>query len=95
METKFTKGQWACEMPLGSNGFWYVDKKSTQIKSGAICTLYGDNAQNDAHLIAAAPEMYEALEDAADLLFQSQEKECREHGKEIRALLARARGEQA
>lgn len=97
---KFTKrmelGTPTDNAPICVDGFCNADGQRFE-----VCAVWGvdddscecEQSIANAHLIAAAPEMYEALEDAADLLFQSQEKECREHGKEIRALLAKARGE--
>lgn len=84
-EAKFTKGEW--NVQFGDMIFASDEINNEQV--AVVC-----NEENkDKYLIAAAPEMYEALEDAADMLFQSGEAELRSHGMEIRKLLAKARGE--
>lgn len=89
-ETKLTPPPWVASMPGCSNGFWFIDKESSKCKTGYIATCYGDNAKNDAHLIAAAPEMYEMLIACSEIL-----KQCDLHNtsRDIDNLLAKARGE--
>jgi hypothetical protein len=52
----YAKGEWKAIKPAGSNGYWDV---VTQREEAATC--YGRNAEANARLIAAAPELYEAL----------------------------------
>lgn len=100
-KVKFTKGPWSCHSPVGSNGFWYVDN-SPSITTGSVATLYTENAMANAHLIAAAPEMYEML-DRVTSNYQEAASVAEHEGYETKyaqdkvfvdALLAKARGEQ-
>jgi len=76
-ETKFTKGPWGIEydgheaniigpVPYTSDqrDIAYVNSEVGDI-DGFAC---GVTAQANAHLIAAAPELYEALEDVAKVI---------------------------
>jgi hypothetical protein len=80
MEAKFTKGEWS------------IQGETLWCNNLPVCVL-GDswvtfsNAENNAHLIAAAPEMYAMLESLADC------DENQMYRKEINELLAKARGE--
>ena len=66
--TKFTKGDWR----VREDYIGIVDKSDTQSYGMMlnICTLdtwdFGDVWKSNAHLIAAAPEMYKALDDLAN-----------------------------
>ena len=95
-EAKFTNGKWVAFYPheLLNDGHISVETESGKLIyfREVHKTTLEEQAAN-ANLIAAAPEMYEMLEDAADMLFQSGEAEFRSHGMEIRKLLAKARGE--
>ena len=72
MEFKGTKGEWEVRRPKGSNGFYYVEVTEGLRKSNtATCydphTLNlkdGDESEQkaNAHLIASAPELLEALQ---------------------------------
>ena len=58
-ETKFTPGPWYAAQPEDCGGWWIVavDKEGCDpIDSGD-----GGFEKGDAHLIAAAPDLYEAL----------------------------------
>jgi hypothetical protein len=59
-----TKGEWKAFIPKGSNGFWYVHA-SGKVE---VATLYQSvppaELEANAHLIAAAPDMLEALKEA-------------------------------
>jgi len=57
--TEFTKGKWQVGMSRGS---YSVSSLMDTTKSSRVCDLdyYGNNKAN-AHLIAAAPDMYLAL----------------------------------
>lgn len=62
-KAKFTPGPW--EFTVSRNG---VRQISSKIKS-QICRMWNcRETEGNAHLIAAAPEMYEALEGAAATL---------------------------
>ncbi|APC46574.1 hypothetical protein [Alteromonas phage PB15] len=102
-EAKFTKGPWYVY-----NNDVYLEIVSDK---GAICDtcmsghefdggdcLEGKSAKANAHLIAAAPEMYAMLQSIDDLFglldehtHPNIELDCQQH--EIRKLLAKARGE--
>jgi len=84
METKFSKGPWQ-----------YTKAGPADVAGMAICSVWGDGEvrEADTHLIAAAPEMYDMLSDAADMLMQSCETGDQQHASDIRKLMAKARGE--
>lgn len=59
-EVKFTKGPWVAEMEhVTARETNSPTSDITYSHSVAIC--YGDNARNNARLIAAAPDLYDAL----------------------------------
>ena len=76
METKFTKGEWKSRgFEAESNGYISVDfpKGSITIYGGVIPNLLGEErdrlieeAEANAKLIAAAPEMFEVLKSIYD-----------------------------
>lgn len=85
---KFTKGEWI--KSHHANGVIFVTHRDMRRNSGRfICTLQGgrDDVAN-AHLIAAAPEMYERLQWLESLPTLDWEER-----KKMRDLLAKARGE--
>lgn len=94
MKTKFTKGPWVWmngfdgEDYLSSNG---EEVLTSRWEGGSFTSLGVSNA--DAHLIAAAPDMYEALEDAA-MEIKLLARGTTDSYDAIMALLAKARGEQ-
>lgn len=59
-EPKFTPGPWYAAQPEECGGWWIVATDP----EGCDCIDSGDGGfeREDAHLIAAAPELYEALE---------------------------------
>ena len=59
-DTKFTKGVWKVGVSRGS---YSVSSQEDKTYSSRICdlTYYGNNKENS-HLIAAAPDMYELLD---------------------------------
>ena len=65
-ETRFTKGPWrASEVEGPEESRWFIQfdgwlKNSTIAAMNGFCAAYS-NAEADARLIAAAPELYEAL----------------------------------
>lgn len=87
-ESKFSLGPWKAEKPGGSNG-WYCVKGFLE----EACTCYGEKAEANAALIAAAPEMYEALADIAENCGNRGCSEtCAEAGCKICKILKKARG---
>lgn len=98
MNEKFTKGPLKAVFPEGSNGFWHVESQEFD----EVCICYGYNAQNEAHLIAAAPDMYEMLNRMQAVMYHlsneielrdSKRMACRDDFSKINELLAKARGE--
>ena len=98
-ETKFTPGKW-----VSKDGMSVIVEGSGAYvgyppKQGAIASLFdGEYIENanraDAHLIAAAPELYEALWNMVALAEPYMRDEVQEIGLlEARAALAKARGE--
>lgn len=89
-EAKFTKGEW--EIVIGDE----VSDSTLRVFSGAVCVSYhGHYCQEaiaNAHLIAAAPEMYEMLEEFRDFAVRQGWQHVLIDG--ANKLLAKARGEQ-
>lgn len=105
METKFTKGPWkAFQNEVGS---WEVNCRTSEggdigRYSPTICSIWdvtytelNNKLQKpNAHLIAAAPEMYEMLEEISHVLGHNLSTNHKIYIKSISELLAKARGEQ-
>lgn len=63
-----TPGPWkANETPHSNNQDWVVLDSGANGHSRRVCAVYSDNAEADAHLIAAAPELLEAQTMGAEL----------------------------
>lgn len=94
-EVKFTKGPWAIEYDnadeYGGNQ-WYNVGPAKVVISYAISATEREEWDANAHLIAAAPEMYEALESALRLLNVAGLSDRIGYAEGINAL-AKARGE--
>lgn len=93
-ETKHTPGPWQAgradmaSIVDGVDSKWiYAGDEYVAIASGRVTGTW-ETVMANAHLIAAAPELYEALEDAVDLLTAAGYSTL-----EHRAALAKARGE--
>ena len=98
METKFTEGEWVC---CDDDGETWIDNAN----AGLIADLYSSDVSYieslaNAHLMAAAPDMYAKLSELESFMEQMHEadiawtiKESRLFHKELRSLLAKARGE--
>lgn len=98
-EAKFTKGEWLGF----KDGRWQSDYINDYTLDGdnnpswvqitcngqavAIVPNHGDTLDDNAHLIAVAPEMYEFLEGIVDGVLDESDNN------ELTALLAKARGE--
>ena len=91
---KFTPGPWSFSVlsrDRNKLGTLYAGDDDDQIDIADFCMDWVDEFKEEeianARLIAKAPEMYEMLDNLARKLFDTKES------KEIRALLAAARGE--
>ncbi|WP_138438541.1 hypothetical protein [Marinobacter alexandrii] len=103
-DTKFTPGPWSVHntgdvfTPLGAVNASGLDAPSDDGWHIADCDMGGlflEEVRANAHLIAAAPRLYKALENAARVLSYVAE-EYPGHAKDLReanAALAEARGE--
>ena len=85
-ETKFTKGEWSVEIGC-SQAFVTKDNKFIHESNVDVALGNRDERVANAHLIAAAPEMYEMLKRLSAKQWDASEEE------EIENLLAKARGE--
>ena len=80
-ETKFTKGEWRVERFVNNKGFEIAFNDDGEVVADYVYE------ESDAHLIAAAPEMYEMLESLCE------QDECQMFKYHIKKLLAKAGGE--
>ena len=95
----YTPGPWATHKTEGNGGnipdrLEIVGPEEGR-KRSLIASIYGfklPEGQANARLIAAAPELYEALENLMDFLFHG--KKDRQMILRARAALAKARGEE-
>ena len=60
---EFTKGEWKVWHPVNNDYTIYTGEYGQGITQVAIISECHPNAEANAHLIAAAPKMYEALRD--------------------------------
>ena len=97
-ETPWTPGPWSAgqEANVGEDGAWWVlndDEEHGQL----IARLTDRNAFANARLIAAAPELVAALEEAREFIARVETElgwvSAEQAGQRIDALLARIRGE--
>ena len=97
-EAKFTPGPWSVDAgfetsrPGDFDEYWQVHDGKDAIACSAYC--YAGNRKANAHLIAAAPELYEVLDDIATAAhngFNIHQNSVLIA--EARAALAKARGE--
>lgn len=86
LEEKFTKGEW--RVTHFANGQMRIFRYGRDYKEPDIAITYGENDVANAHLIAAAPEMYNFLDD----LLRNHDLGV-DMDDEIEKLLAKARGE--
>lgn len=98
-EPKFTKGPWGLDVGFESSRpgdfdeYWQVHDGHDAIACSANC--YAGNREANAHLIAAAPDLYEALQACLNFM-ENTESELGfslESADQARATLAKARGE--
>lgn len=86
-ESKFTKGEWvAC---VDEDSCWVDSVEGGLLADITHADVSNSESDANAHLIAAAPSMYEVLEDVLEILPNSQYRAR----KGIESLLAKARGE--
>jgi hypothetical protein len=93
-EAKFTKGSWSIE-PHGNGFALYSDRSGVAHGLNLVNMIEPDkNFKANAHLIVAAPDMYETLNTIALVLEGKTEFSPDEISPEgIREALAKARGE--
>lgn len=100
-ETRWTPGPWIAYPNQDENLFYIAQQDGAPYTPGYsdVCGLSchtwdGERftvQQANAHLIAAAPELFEALE---EMLAECEDDEFAPHVMEAKAALAKARGEQ-
>ena len=95
-EGKHTPGPW--NLQLGTAGDWRVDRSTSEWNiCGRLSTVEHMERESfaNAHLIAAAPDLLEALEDARAQLEAYEEELSGEHFNDTRinAAIAKAKGE--
>lgn len=104
-KAKFTKGEWLGF----KDGKWQSDYVNDYTLDGdnnpswvqvtcdgqavAIVPNHGNTLDANAHLIAAAPEMYEMLDEVLNVLGHELNPTNKSYIKAIKELLAKARGE--
>lgn len=90
-EAKFTKGPWVARgsTPSRIYGMQRADKEVLVAACGSVISQAGSNA----HLIAAAPEIYKMLEEISDYSKINGDYLLPFHVEDIDNLLAKARGE--
>lgn len=90
-EPKFTPGPWYAAQPEECGGWWVVAKDP----DGRDCIDSGDGGfeKEDAHLIAAAPDLYKALE-RIDAFIDDEFMDAAVFSEIIYNALIKARGEQ-
>ena len=100
METKFTPGPWTVEPVRDNNGKPYATSYEAWVfVEPSVCGLWAKEGCTlaDAHLIAAAPELYEALSEFVAVCDAAPPVEfINEIGRVVvkaRAALKKARGE--
>lgn len=101
-----TPGPW--EVEIHANGCVFITSPNTSSSGGDIADLYHtildafdgqqivtkQNAEANAHLIAAAPDLLEACEEAVEQLWHlAKDKQTNPWVKQLRAAIAKAKGE--
>ena len=71
----YTKGEWTASKSYGQGPDWLIGTKGkTKGVETAIAQTFNANAESNAKLIAAAPDMYEALKALVDHFRTNDEK---------------------
>lgn len=86
---KHTKGPWT--LTMYRNQALEIRGKDTRLVHKI--ELPDEEDGKNAYLIAAAPELLEALEDCLNHFNYAEERESREYAEEVKALIKKARGE--
>lgn len=93
-EKKFTTGPWSCrpytEISFGRSNNWVVDAGDARI---CVVNAAGATASANAALIAAAPTLYEAMDQLLDDMGVDGLCVCQAAKDQAIAALAKARGE--
>lgn len=97
MEAKFTPGPWVIDAGFDGSGnfnqYWQVHDGSDAIVCSTMFCMAG-NKEANAHLIAAAPDLYEALSRIESIIEGAfPNLNDGEAMRDARAALAKARGE--
>lgn len=95
-EEKFTKGEWKATKV--QDRLFRIDSECCEIAktirwNGSESHKYNDEVEANAHLIAAAPEMYEMLDEVLNVLGHELNPTNKSYIKAIKELLAKSRGE--
>jgi len=104
MSAKFTPGPWTatCRHASYVSGPWPEDEfLQWEVEGPSVPWGRGDFHQADAYLVAAAPDLYEALSDLVGLAYMAMRGANRDGGEfnaddelaDARGALAKARGE--
>jgi hypothetical protein len=94
-ETKHTPGPWEAErlpQDAGSNVRPWVGRLSEYKFAALTCGETQDEAVANARLIAAAPDMYEALKAVASLKGWDEREPVSATGRQVLAAIAKAEG---
>ena len=86
-EAKFTKGEWKVDRFVNNKGFEISFNDDGEVVADYVYE------EADAHLIAAAPEMYRMLELALSRMDDDSIEDFVYSYQDIKQLLAKARGE--
>ncbi len=89
---KFTKGPWIRK--YHANGCNYVSAQDVSLNGCySVASCVGPDEISNAHLIAAAPEMYELLDDYVSFVERGDAEGFNQMFCVVKELLAKARGE--
>ena len=61
----FTKGEWKARKPKLSTGWWNIGLEGEAADITTVWSAF-KNTKDNAHLIAAAPDMYKALKEISE-----------------------------
>lgn len=92
MNEKHTPGPWMRTPDDANPGYWFI---GTADDPHAVVGLDGEMSEPDARLIAAAPDLLEALEGVEPYLEEDPDytDDYNERVRAVRAAIAKARGE--
>ena len=91
-ESKFTKGEWKITLCDASVSVWSGDDSITMPKSLNYPNEYRNEVIANAHLIAAAPEMYEAMQEFIARVDKGEIRSKKTYI-QFKSILKKARGE--